>query len=759
MDDLVLLRQYAKRNDSEAIRLLIHKHGDMVLATCRRRSSCNADADDAAQDVFLSFMQDAGRIRSNVGGWLRRRSMNVVGCMNRSRRCQARHETRAARQLACRMSPEDEAILRERLAILDECLGRLKPADQQLIVQSYVAEKTQEQIAASMGVSRQAIAKRVGKAVIRLRHELSAKGVIASIVAAVILLAKRTACTVLPHGLRTSATASVPAASAGTAGTGAVGVLKAGVAATLVVTAAAVTYEVVEDRHHEVPAPRIAAAKASTLPISSATGTTTSGNSHGTTGRLTWTNDRSVCAPLGTKIPRPSGSQVRHATDWPVSEAQSDPATSALARWQLPPMSQYQNDALPAPSYTPSQMRIASSRWPILPASKAKTAQTPTADSEGEQVAMAQPVPDVLASIVNLDGDFPAEPSFVAAAPATVAGLNVDEDLSISSPTAAKLIDGDAAVAVTAVVGDKQRIFRLANQAAIVPASAISITKDKAVSVVRTAQWTAVTGNVQLQDTTSSAKVMPVGDSILSNAVNVSDVVNVSKEASGGSAAEQSGTIAPVATPVAGSISPIQTISITTVKAGTVLAATGTLDGRLINQGVVAAENAGSPLYLTGLVSGRGSYTGDVVFSGGFSPGNSPTVVHLDYATLDSGNTLTMELAGPIPGSQYDQLIIDNHLTLGGGLDVKLLYDFTPSLGDSFTLLSGDFSGRFSSVTLPALNDGLRWDTDSLYTDGSLEVVPEPATMILLVAGGVVVLLHRRYHARLIVAGCIDVAA
>ena len=182
---------------------------------------------------------------------------------------------------------------------------------------------------------------------------------------------------------------------------------------------------------------------------------------------------------------------------------------------------------------------------------------------------------------------------------------------------------------------------------------------------------------------------------------------------------------------------------ITTVRAGDVLIASGAVSGRLINQGVVATRDADEVLYFTGPVSGRGSYEGQVVFAGGFSPGNSPAAVRLADAVLASSNTLTMELAGLTAGSEYDQLIIDGHLTLGGQLDVELLYGFTPKLGDTFQLFDGDFSGQFTDIIQPELDDGLEWDTSKLYTDGSLTVVPEPATIFMLATAGLTCLLRR----------------
>ena len=115
-----------------------------------------------------------------------------------------------------------------------------------------------------------------------------------------------------------------------------------------------------------------------------------------------------------------------------------------------------------------------------------------------------------------------------------------------------------------------------------------------------------------------------------------------------------------------------------TIPAGTELAASGPVGGRLIDQGVTVADGSGSPVYLAALVSRPGSYTGDVVFPGGFSPGNGPGAVQVDYAIFDASNVLPMELARLTGGGQHDQPLIDDSLTVAEPLDAKLPYGITP---------------------------------------------------------------------------------
>ena len=57
-------------------------------------------------------------------------------------------------------------------------------------------------------------------------------------------------------------------------------------------------------------------------------------------------------------------------------------------------------------------------------------------------------------------------------------------------------------------------------------------------------------------------------------------------------------------------------------------------------------------------------------------------------------------------------------------MQVSLINSFTPALGNSFDILDwSSLSGHFSSLSLPALSSGLVWDTNALYTSGTLSVI------------------------------------
>lgn len=147
-----------------------------------------------------------------------------------------------------------------------------------------------------------------------------------------------------------------------------------------------------------------------------------------------------------------------------------------------------------------------------------------------------------------------------------------------------------------------------------------------------------------------------------------------------------------------------------------------------------------------GTVSGNGTVGGDLDNSGGtVSPGNSPGVLEVsgDY-TQGSHAALSIEIAGTQAGVDHDLLSVGGTAQLSGLLEVSLLDGFDPQVGDRFDLLDASaISGGFADVVLPALSAGLSWDDSALYSIGSLSIVPEPSSTVLMGLGAVMLLFRR----------------
>jgi hypothetical protein len=139
--------------------------------------------------------------------------------------------------------------------------------------------------------------------------------------------------------------------------------------------------------------------------------------------------------------------------------------------------------------------------------------------------------------------------------------------------------------------------------------------------------------------------------------------------------------------------------------------------------GTVQGTSAAQPLTLTGWIKGVGSFN-NVVFSGTYDPGFSPTLATVGSVSFGPANVLNVELGGTARGSQYDAVIASGNLTLGGSLQVSLINNFSPGLGNSFDILDwAARSGTFSSMQLPALSGSLVWNTSQLYNTGVISVI------------------------------------
>ena len=72
LSDRALLETFVRTKDGSAFGTLLHRHGSMVLGTCRRVLKHSHDAEDACQATFLILAQKAGTIRQrdSLAAWL-----------------------------------------------------------------------------------------------------------------------------------------------------------------------------------------------------------------------------------------------------------------------------------------------------------------------------------------------------------------------------------------------------------------------------------------------------------------------------------------------------------------------------------------------------------------------------------------------------------------------------------------------------------------------------------------------------------------
>ena len=137
--------------------------------------------------------------------------------------------------------------------------------------------------------------------------------------------------------------------------------------------------------------------------------------------------------------------------------------------------------------------------------------------------------------------------------------------------------------------------------------------------------------------------------------------------------------------------------------AGRVLNASGMaqVNGFFKNQGAVNASLLeGEVLEFTGDVSGEGLFTGNILLSNTFDPGNSTALVSFENLQFGAEHELNFELGGLIAGDEFDKLTVSGDLDLAGLLNIELIDGFQLGSDDVFEIISVDglLNGQFAGL-------------------------------------------------------------
>ena len=171
--DSTLLLQWIDQRDATAFRELTSRYTGMVYATATRILGDASDAEDVTQECFERLAEMTDGPKGHLGAWLHRVATNrAIDLIRKERRRQAREEVYVAARDA-----HTEADWNDVYAYIDEAIAGLPERLQRPLVAHYLQGQSHAGIARELGVSRQAVTRRVAKGVNEVRKALKGRGI------------------------------------------------------------------------------------------------------------------------------------------------------------------------------------------------------------------------------------------------------------------------------------------------------------------------------------------------------------------------------------------------------------------------------------------------------------------------------------------------------------------------------------------------------------------------------------------------------
>jgi RNA polymerase sigma-70 factor (ECF subfamily) len=214
LSDGELLTLYLACRDETAFEALLHRHGPMVLAVCRRMLRSEADAHDAFQATFLVFLRKSATIvpRDMVGNWLHGVAYKTAlkaQAMNRQRRAKEREAG------AIRSPGPVQTGLQDRVELLDEALSRLPAKYRAAIVLCDLEGKTIKEAANQLSCPPGTVASRLAGGRALLAKRLARCGLCLTAVTVAEALARGAVPPAVPKPLVTSLVQAAATVAAG----------------------------------------------------------------------------------------------------------------------------------------------------------------------------------------------------------------------------------------------------------------------------------------------------------------------------------------------------------------------------------------------------------------------------------------------------------------------------------------------------------------------------------------------------------------
>lgn len=180
MQDNELIAEYVDNGSQRAFEELVNRYLPMVYA-CASRKVGTGDADDVAQAVFLILARKAESLRrrtdcQSLAGWMFRSTCYAAAQSLRSRQRRIQRETQAMIEQNAEIDMRADRFWAEASDRLDTIIARLGEKDREAVLLHYFAGAPHAAVGRALAVSEDAAAKRLSRAVEKLRQWLKRDG-------------------------------------------------------------------------------------------------------------------------------------------------------------------------------------------------------------------------------------------------------------------------------------------------------------------------------------------------------------------------------------------------------------------------------------------------------------------------------------------------------------------------------------------------------------------------------------------------------